>query len=70
MHLLVDLLLGLAFVVLNVALRLLGLVSGDGSDNTVFLALYTVGGAFHVTLGLRGFVLCFTGSVLLLGVQG
>jgi hypothetical protein len=37
---------------------------------TIFLALYTVSGAFDVTLGLRGFVLCFTGSVLLLGFKG
>ncbi|KAJ7911460.1 hypothetical protein B0H13DRAFT_1875747 [Mycena leptocephala] len=51
MPLLVDLLLGLAFVALNVALHLLGLVSGEGSDNAVFLALYMVGGAFHLTLG-------------------
>jgi hypothetical protein len=70
MPLLVDLLLGLAFVALNVALHLLGLVSGEGSDNAVFLALYMVGGAFHLTLGLPGFVLGFTGSVLLLGFKG
>jgi hypothetical protein len=52
--------------VLSIARHLLGLVAGDGSDDAVLLALYAIGGALDVALGLRSLVFGFTGSVLLL----
>lgn len=53
-QLLVDFLLGDTLVVLNVAGCLLRLVTGEGTDDRVFLSLYTVEGTFGVTLSLGG----------------
>ena len=62
----VDLLLGLAGLLLSLAGHLLGLVAGDGADNVVNLARDLVLGALGVALGLGGLDLGLTLGVLLL----
>lgn len=52
--LLVELHLGVTLVVLEVALGLLGLVTGEGTDNGVLLALKTVAGTGRQQSNVRG----------------
>ena len=55
---------------LDVALGLLGLVAGDGSDDGVLLALKAVGGALSVALSLGSGDFRFPSGVLLLASSG
>jgi len=62
----VDVLLGLALLLLSLAGHLLVLVAGDGADNVVNLARDLVLGTLGVALGLGGLDLGLALSVLLL----
>ena len=66
MRLAVELLLGLALLLLSLAGELLGLVTSDGADDVVKLARDLVAKALGVSLGLGGLDLSLTLGVLLL----
>lgn len=61
---LVNLLLGLALVVTDIARYFLGPIAGKRTKDGVLLAANAVHRTLSVTLGLSGVVLCFASGVL------
>jgi len=66
--LLVKLLLGLAFVVTNIARSLLRAVAGDATDDRILLAHEAIRSTLGVALGACSFVLGFASNVFLFAV--